>query len=79
MRDQHAGRKGIDYTYVFSDVFHSAGCIKMGTGKPRIICFRQDVRKIDFFRIFLIIQVSLSNCYNFLIVRDLRMNRARIK
>ena len=39
----------IDYTYGFSDVLHSAGCIKMATGKWRSIYLRQDVRKIDFF------------------------------
>ena len=45
----HAGRKRIDYAYAFSYVFHSAGCIKMGSGKWRSTYFRQDVRKIDFY------------------------------
>ena len=46
--DMLGGRGLIDYKYGLSDVFHSAGCIKMATGKWRNIYFRQDVRKIDF-------------------------------
>ena len=48
----HAGRKWIDYAYALSDALHSAGCIKMGAGKWRSIHFRQDRRKIVFFRFF---------------------------
>ena len=52
MTGLHTGRKRIGNAYAFSDVFHSAGCIKLGSGKWLSIYFRQDVRKIDFFPIF---------------------------
>ena len=42
----------IDYAYALSDVFHSAGCIKMGSGSWRSMYFRHDDRKIDFYPFF---------------------------
>ena len=60
----------IDYAYAISDAFHSAGCIKMGTGKRRSIYFRQDVRKIYFFRIFLIKDHKTSFTFQLLQLSD---------
>ena len=75
----HAGRKWIDYAYALSGALHSAGCIKMGAGKWRSIHFRQDRRKIVFFRFFLKTQVSLSNCYNVSMLWDQTLTRAWVK
>ena len=75
----HAGRKWIDYAYASSGALHSAGCIKMGAGKQRSIHFRQDRRKIVFFRFFLKTQVSLSNCYNVSMLWNQTPTRAWVK
>ena len=51
----------------------------MGAGKRRSIHFRQDRRKIVFFRFFLKTQVSLFNCYNVSMLWDQTLTHAWVK